>query len=118
MASNYDNLGLVGDIQRKVDELEVSIKSLRKTGTDYAAAERDYKIALRKRTLELRAQDMAVGIIDKCIYGEPDVAEKRFKRDCAEAIYKANLEHINATKLEIRILSEQINREYGSDVSE
>lgn len=40
------------------------------------------------------------------------VAEARFKRDVAEAIYKANQEAINTLKLEIRLIESQIQREY------
>lgn len=109
---------LFQDLQRKLQELEISIKQLRRTGTEYAEAEKEYKIALRKKALELRATDMAIGMIDKTIYGENEVAEKRFKRDVAEAIYKANLEHINATKLYIRIIENQLNREWHTELSD
>lgn len=114
----YDNLGLVGDIQQKIKELELSIKALRKTGKEFAEAERDYKIQLRKTALELRASDMAIGMIDKTIYGVPEVALLRFNRDIKENVYKANMEHINATKLEIRVLESQISREWGKDLND
>ena len=35
------------DLQNKIQQLEVSIKSLRTNGTAYAESERDYKILLR-----------------------------------------------------------------------
>ena len=38
------------EIQNKRKELEVSIKQLRKSGTTYAQAEKDYKILLRQET--------------------------------------------------------------------
>ena len=57
---------------------------------------------------------MAIGMIDKTCYGIPSIAELRFKRDSAEAVYKANQEAINSTKLQIRILESQIEREYGN----
>ena len=38
----------------------------------------------------------------------------RFDRDVKEAIYQANLESINSTKLKLRILENQLNREYGN----
>lgn len=116
MNNTYNNLGIIGDIQDKTKALEISIKSLRKTGTAYAEAEKNYKVKLRQKVLEMRADGEAVGIINLTIYGMPDVAELRFKRDVAEAVYKANLESINATKLEIRILDNQLEREYGADM--
>ena len=109
---------LVSRIQYKLDELERSVRALRNTGRQAAEAERDYKIQLSKTTLMLREQGYAVGIIEKVIYGNPEVAELRFKRDIAQTIYEANREHINATKLEIRILESQVQREYGMDLSD
>ena len=57
---------------------------------------------------------MAIGMIDKTCYGIPSVAEARFKRDVAEAVYKANLESINSLKLQMRLIENQISREYDN----
>lgn len=56
---------------------------------------------------------MPVTLINQIIYGIPEVADKRFKRDIAEAMYNTNQEYINTTKLQIRVLESQLNREYG-----
>ena len=104
---------LINDIQSKVKQLETSVRMLRQTGTDYAKAERDYKILLRQECLKLRDEKMAIGMIDKTCYGIPSVAEARFKRDVAECVWKANQESINAIKLQIRILDAQISREWN-----
>lgn len=107
---------LYQELQQKTNELDVSIKALRKTGTEYAQAERAYKIKLREECLKLRDQGMAVGMIDKTCYGIPSVAELRFKRDIAEVLYKANLEAINSYKLQMRLIEAQISREWGASV--
>lgn len=111
-------MDLYNDLQQKIKELEVSIKQLRTSGSNYAEAERDYKILLRQEVLKLRDEGQAIGVIDKICYGIPSVAEARFKRDIAETIYKANLEAINSIKLQMRLLENQIQREYGSQVSQ
>ena len=102
------------ELQNKVKELEMSVKQLRISGTSYAEAERDYKILLRTECLKLRDEGMAVGMIDKTCYGIPSVAQARFKRDVAEAVYKANMESINSIKLQLRLLESQIDREWRS----
>lgn len=102
------------EIMAEQKKLDISVKSLRKTGTDYAQAERDYKVALRQEALKLRDADMAVGMIDKTVYGIPAVADARFKRDVAEAVYKANLEAINAIKLTIKVMMNQYDKEYST----
>lgn len=105
---------LVQEIQQKTRQLERAIKELRKTGTAYAQAEREYKVLLRQECLRLRDDGMAIGLIDKTCYGIPSVAEKRFERDVALSIYTANQEAINSLKLQIRIIDSQIGREWGN----
>ena len=101
------------DIEQKIKELEVSVKSLRKTGTEFATAEKEYKQKLREEALKLKSEGMAVTLIDKVIYGVPDVANLRFRRDVCEAVYNANQESINVLKLNIRIIESQLQREYS-----
>ena len=106
-------MDLWSEIEQKIKELDVSVRALRKTGTEFATAERDYKKKLREEALKLKADGMAVTLIDKVVYGIPEVAELRFKRDVCEAVYQANQESINVLKLNIRIIESQLNREWG-----
>lgn len=108
-------MDLYQEQMQKTKQLEVSIRELRNSGTNYAQAEKDYKVLLRQECLKLRDEGMAIGMIDKTCYGIPSVAEARFKRDVAEAVYKANLEAINSIKLQIRIIENQISREWGNN---
>lgn len=101
------------ELQDKLRDLEISIKELRRSGTNFATKEKEYKVLLREECLKLRDSGMAIGMIDKTCYGIPSVAEARFERDVAETIYKANLEAINSIKLQLRLLEAQIAREYG-----
>lgn len=101
------------ELQSKTQQLDRSIKQLRVSGTEYAQAEKDYKVLLRQECLKLRDSGMAIGMIDKTCYGLPSVAEARFRRDVAEAVYKANLEAINSIKLQMRLLENQLQREWG-----
>lgn len=105
-------MDLMNELNMKTQQLDKSIKKLRETGTEYAQAEKDYKVLLRQECLKLRDEGMAIGMIDKTCYGIPSVAEARFKRDIAEAVYKANLEAINSIKLQLRIIENQIQREW------
>lgn len=105
---------LMNSLKAYSEALDESVKRLRRNGEALAQAEKDYKILLRQEVLKLRDEGMAVGVIDKTIYGVPSVAEARFKRDVADAMYRANQEHINATKLHLRIIESQINREWSN----
>lgn len=108
-------MDLINELNQKIRELEICIKNLRKSGTEYAQAERDYKVLLRHECLKLRSEGMAIGLIDKICYGIPEVADARFNRDVKETVYKANLEAINSTKLQLRLIENQIQREYGAN---
>ncbi|MCM1008863.1 MAG: hypothetical protein NC485_13285 [Ruminococcus flavefaciens] len=105
---------LYQELHSKTRQLDISIKQLKQSGINYAQAEKDYKILLRIECLKLRDDGMAIGLIDKTCYGIPEVAKAKFKRDAAEAVYKANMEAINSIKLQMRLLENQIGREWTS----
>ena len=105
------NLWIELDEKRKM--LDKAIDNLANNGYDLAAKERDYKIAINKKALELRAEDTPVTLINTVIYGYDDIAKLRFERDIAQVKYNSNLEYINTIKLQIRILENQLQREYG-----
>lgn len=107
-------MDLYEQIQTYIAQLDISVKQLRKSGTDLAEAEQKYKISLRQEALKLRAEKgMPVTLINQIIYGVPEVAKLRLDRDVKEAVYQANLESINSTKLKLRILENQLDREWG-----
>ena len=108
-------MDLITERETKQKQLDKAILDLRGNGTAYAEAERDYKILLRQEVLKLRDEGVAIGVIDKICYGIPSVAEARYKRDVCEAIYKANQEAINSLKLQIRIIDNQVSREWVND---
>ena len=111
-------MDLINELQAKIKQLEASLKELRISGTNYAKAERDYKILLRQECLKLRDDGMAIGMIDKTCYGIPSVAEARFQRDVAKTIYEANQEAINTLKLQLRLIEGQISREFGANLKD
>lgn len=111
-------MDLLNDLQAKIKQLELSVKELRTSGTNYAKAERDYKILLRTECLKLRDEGMAIGMIDKTCYGLPSVAEARFKRDVCRTVYEANVEAINSLKLQMRLIEAQLNREWHTNIND
>lgn len=107
-------MDLYEEITRLIKELDLSVKQLRKSGTEFAQAEQNYKVKLRQEALKLRSdENMPVTLINQVIYGVPEVAKLRFDRDVKEAVYEANKEAINSTKLKLRILEGQLNREWS-----
>ena len=102
------------ELESKMKDLDIAIKSLRKTGEDYAKAYTDYRIELAKELLILKNEGYAITLAGDIARGKPQIAHLKFLEISKEAIYKANLESINATKLAIKIIQEQKNREMSS----
>jgi len=108
-------MDLLNELQYLTTQLNNSLKQLRTNGIKLAEAEKEYKIAVNKKALQLRSEDMPVTLISQVIYGYDDIAQLRFLRDSAEVIYNANQEAINTLKLQIRIISNQIDKEWNND---
>ena len=66
---------------------------------------------MRIEVLKLKDEGVASTLIDKIVYGIPEVSSKRELRDIAEATYKANLEGINSVKLQMKVIEELINKD-------
>lgn len=107
-------MDLYSELEEIKQKLDISIKELRKNGSKYAEAEKEYKLLFRQECLKLRDEGMAIGLIKLTCYGIPSVAQARFERDIAQIIYEANKEAINVFKLELRLLDEQIKREWSA----
>jgi hypothetical protein len=107
-------MDLLIELNEKIASLEKAIETLASNGYDLAAKERDYKKAVNKKALELRAEDTPVTLINTIIYGYDDIADLRFERDAAQVRYNANNEYINVIKLIVKVLKDLEEREYSN----
>lgn len=104
---------LYQELDNKTRLLDAAVKELRSRGTALAEAEREYRIAKAKAILEEREKGTPATVTLDIVKGRKDIANLCFKRDCAEVIYKSALEAINSTKLQLRLLESQVQREWG-----
>lgn len=107
-------MDLMQELNYKIKQLEISLKTLRKSGQEYAYAYTEYRKELAKELVRLKSEGMPVTIAYDVARGKEEVAKLKFDEISKEAIYFANKESINALKLEIKIIQEQINREWGN----
>lgn len=108
-----DELDLWANIQERLDWLDEAVKSIRFRGRDYAEAESKYRSALAKEILRLRDEEgYPVTLVPDLARGNPEVAQLKVERDCAESLYKSALEAINVNKLRIKVLEAQHDREW------
>lgn len=107
-------MDLLNDINNLSLKLNKSISILAKYGNELADAEKEYKIILRQEALKLRNEkNMPVTLINQIIYGIPEVAERRFKRDVAETMYNTAQEQINIQKIQLRLLETQLKLDWS-----
>ena len=108
-------MDLVNELNNLIKKLDVSVKSLRNTGSDYAKAYTDYRVALAKELVRLKDDGMAVTIAYDVARGKPEIAKLKFNEIANEAVYNANLESIKAIKLQIKIIQNQLDKEWGNN---
>lgn len=106
-------MDLINDLQYKLQKINKAVDTLAKNGQRKAQAEMNYRMELAKKILSEREKGTPVTIIGDISRGEPKIAALKFERDTADAVYEANLEAINAWKLEARMMESQIQREWG-----
>jgi len=104
---------LYRELADKTNDLNICVKELRKSGTKFAEAERAYQLKKAEKALRLRDEGMPVGLIELTIRGDKEVAKLRFDKQVAEVVYDANKEAVASTKLQMRLIENQIQREYG-----
>ena len=104
---------LVEELDNKIKELECAIRRMKDNGIALAQAEHDYKVAQSKEELRMRDAGLPVTILGDVVRGLPTIADLRQNRDIAQVCYEASKENINALKLQIRILQNQISMEWG-----
>ena len=109
-----DSTDLIVEIENKNKSLDIALRQIGKRGQEYACAEKAYRVALAQKLLTERDKGTPVTIIGDVCRGNTEIAQLKFKRDAAEALYKAALEACNVYKLQIRLLDNQLEREWGN----
>jgi len=109
------SMDIYSKILSVIDEMKVAVKGMQNWGIKKANAEKEYQTVLSQVVLRERDKGTAIGVITLTVKGFKEVAEKRLERDIAETMYEVSQEKINISKLEARILENQLNREWGME---
>ena len=72
-------MDLQNELMDKSRLLDNSIKMLRKTGSDYAKAYTDYRVALAKELLKLKDEGYAITLAVDIARGNPEIAHLKFE---------------------------------------
>lgn len=99
----------------KINELLTkALEQFKDRGKEYAKCYRDYRVKVAQELLRLKAEGMPVTIAYDIARGNEEVATAKEKEIIAETLYKSCQEAINTYKLQIKILQEQINKEWSN----
>lgn len=101
---------------QKMQELNTylitALAEYKKRGTDYAKAYKNYRVLLSQELLKLKAEGMPVTIAYDIARGTEQVANAKEQEIITECLYKSCQEAINTYKLQIKILQENMNKDY------
>ena len=95
------------------DLLSKAISELKERGRNYAIAYKNYRVLLAQELLRLRADGMPSTIAYDVARGKEEIASSKEQEIITESLYESCKEAINAYKLQIRILENQYQREWG-----
>ena len=105
------------DLANEINQLSIvldnKISELPKNNREYADAYTEYRVILAQKLLLLRSDGMPVTIAYDIARGDDTVAKAKRREIYAEGIYKANIESIQALKLQIKLKQEQLNNEWS-----
>ena len=107
----------MSDIMQKIQEyerlLDTAVPTLKQRGMDKATAEKNYKVALAKKFLELKAQGEKVTIMGELARGDETVANLKEQFIIAEILYDSVREAINVYKRQLDVLMTIYKLEWG-----
>lgn len=113
MDESYGGVGDYIRLQQLMSALDEELTNYRNAGYQLADNEAEYRMALNIKILSERAKGTPVTIINDLCRGDQEIAYLRRLRDSSKVEYDACREKINTLKLDIRIMNDQIAREYG-----
>jgi hypothetical protein len=105
---------LINEIAKVSDQMDKAIEEWEYRATEYANAEKDYQVELRKLALKERDSGIPVTFISQFIRGDEQVAELRRKRDIAEAFCKISENKVTNIRQRLKVTDAQAGREWSS----
>ena len=108
-------MDLLQELWKTNDLLTKALEQYKTRGQEYAKCYKDYRIKVAQELLQLKADGMPVTIAYDIARGKEEVANAKEKEIISECMYKSCQEAINTYKLQIKILQEQINKEWSNN---
>ena len=98
--------------------LDMTLQNEWAAGIALALAEEKYQVAVTQEALKQKDAGNNATFINSFIRGVEGIALLRKERDIAEVKYKTFQDKANALKLQLRIINDQISREWSGRASD
>lgn len=108
-------MDLIQELWRINDLLTKALEQYKARGIEYAKAYSTYRKLVAKELLKLKAEGMPATIAYDIARGKDEIADAKEQEIIAETLYKSCQEAINTFKLQIKIIQEQINKEWSAE---
>lgn len=99
-------------ISADLKSLSDEVAAMRRAGEAYADADASYRKVKALAILAERRKGTPATIAKDVIYAEQEVFDALLARDCAQSVYEASRERINALKLQVKVNESQLQREW------
>ena len=98
-------------IERAKKNMELATFAYKDHSNNYSEAERDYRIALAKKIIELKAEGYAATLILDLCKGDKVVANLKMTRDIESGLMQSAQSAIYNYRLEFKVLTEQAKQD-------
>lgn len=105
-------MDLLNELWKINELLTKALEQYKARGREYAKAYRDYRVLLAQELLRLKADGMPATLASDIARGKDEIAVAKEKEIITESLYNSCKEAIQAYKLQMKILQEQITKEY------
>lgn len=108
-------MDLLQELWKINDLLTKALEQYKQRGREYAQAYKTYRVMLAQELLRLRAEQVPVTIAYDIARGKEDIANAKEQEIITESLYESCKEAINTYKLQMKIIQEQINKEWSNN---
>ncbi len=108
-------MDLLQELWKINDLLTKALEQYKQRGREYAQAYKTYRVMLAQELLRLRAEQVPVTIAYDIARGKEDIANAKEMEIITESLYESCKEAINTYKLQMKIIQEQINKEWSNN---
>lgn len=104
MTDELDMINIKKAIYEGSQRLNDASKMIFKLAKDKAETEKEYRVALAKKLVELREEGVAVGLIGDLARGDKELSDLKYNRDVASETFTAGRDALKAIQSELSAL--------------